>query len=78
VRKQEERTALFRAVFGSPEGQAALQEIHEQCGTGTCVFNPDSERWTSFNLGRQAVALWIMREMQGRKQETTEDGGRKQ
>ena len=50
---------LVEQVMRIPEGRELLAELDDFCGFQKCVFNPSSERQSSFNQGKQAVAVWL-------------------
>lgn len=50
---------LVEAVWHLPEGRQLLEHIDEYCGMHKQMFRPDSERQTSFNLGKQSVAIHL-------------------
>lgn len=61
-----QRTALFRAVFGSPEGQKVLHDLYAFAGLTKPCYH-DTDRGTAFALGRRLVALYIQETISGKR-----------
>lgn len=57
--KREELAQVAARVFSAPEGQQLLQAIEKECFFNRGVFCEGSERLTSYNLGKQSVAIWL-------------------
>lgn len=55
----KERTALYQAVFNSEMGQKVLADLFKYCGMNSTGFVPDSDRCTSYNLGRRDMYYYI-------------------
>lgn len=61
--KRKDLRNKFRAVFGTEDGKAVLHEICRQGGIGKVAFSEKGPRETDFALGRQHLALSILRFM---------------
>jgi hypothetical protein len=50
---------LYPIVFGTPEGQKVLQDIHKYTRYKQSVFSLDNERQNCFAQGQQDVSNFI-------------------
>lgn len=48
-----------KAVCLSPQGKTFMKYINKFCGYHEDVFNPESQSSTTYNQGRQSVAIYI-------------------
>lgn len=60
-RKQdkEDNIQRFKMLFSSEQGKKVLEEINKMAGHGESSWCADSERITTYNLGKQALAIEI-------------------
>jgi hypothetical protein len=56
---QADKKRCIEVLKRIPEGRELLEGIDDFCGYQKCVFNPQSERQSNFNQGKQAVAVWL-------------------
>jgi hypothetical protein len=67
----EQKVTDYQTLFTSEVGVRVLADLDRQCKYRKDLFDPDSERVTSFNLGQNAVVRYIHSQME-KKTETKE------
>lgn len=70
-KEAEDIASLYKMVFGSPAGAKVLKHLNKFCQLNDDVFSIESERATTYCLGRKSVAIHIKKllEMETNKKE---------
>ena len=61
--EQIARSMAFKNCFSSEHGQKILSILDDKCFYKSDPYHADSERQTSYNLGKHAVILYIHQEI---------------
>jgi len=61
--EQIARSMAFKNCFGTEHGQKVLEVLDGKCFYKSDPYHADSERQTSYNLGKHAVILYIHQEI---------------
>ena len=61
--EQIAKSMAYKNLFSSEHGKKVLEDLDRACMLNSDTFNPDSERVTCFNLGKNAVIRYIHKEI---------------
>lgn len=58
--EKEVKKDLYKRVFGSEDGQLVLQDLMKFAKIKQTGFNAESDRVTSYNLGKKELCQYII------------------
>lgn len=69
----EQKVMDFQSLFTSEMGVRVLADLDRQCKYRKDLFDPDSERVTSFNLGQNASVRYIHSQIEKKMDEPNQE-----